>query len=272
MSTPFLRAVAPWFRPMLVSFVAAKIEGIKTQFQQLQAQIAAYRERTAALDFGLKHSGICVTLSHWAKMEELLVVFLALLLRVDVQKAGLLLYSILNFNVWLSIIHDLFDMDVLFATHQKQWNKVSERIRKIKDQRDQLAHQSVVKPSDQLLHAVGASTLRQSTINSRRKSQIQKPMTSDEIHHFDVEITQISVGSKNSLCRCAAHFKHRQKNLPDQTLVVAVDRALQSRRLSLWARASLPRSSRALPQFPSFPARTWRAVESPNLHPLSTRS
>ena len=82
-------------------------------------------------------------LSAWATMEEFLVLIVANLLVVKSQQAGLIMYSILNFSVWLTLIHDLMGLNPKLSPIQKRWNKISERIRKIKDLRDQLAHHSV---------------------------------------------------------------------------------------------------------------------------------
>ena len=49
-------------------------------------------------------------ISFWASMETRLVTIAALLLGTSEQKAGLLMYSIMNFNVWLIIIDELFSM------------------------------------------------------------------------------------------------------------------------------------------------------------------
>ena len=82
-------------------------------------------------------------LTAWAKMEESLVVIVMHLLRVHPEKAGLLMYSIINFNTWLFIINDLFEMDKTLGHFRSKFGKISERIRRVKDRRDQIAHYSI---------------------------------------------------------------------------------------------------------------------------------
>ena len=53
---------------------------------------------------------IGMSLTSWARMEEVMVVLVRLLLRTDRARAGLIMYSIINFNVWLTLIDDLFDL------------------------------------------------------------------------------------------------------------------------------------------------------------------
>ncbi len=47
-------------------------------------------------------------ISIWALMEGNLVHVFAMLMGSSVEKSGLVLYSIINFNVWLTLITDLF--------------------------------------------------------------------------------------------------------------------------------------------------------------------
>lgn len=50
----------------------------------------------------------------WSGMEEVIVQIAAKLLRTSEVKAGLIMYSTINFYVWLQIIDDLFVLDALF--------------------------------------------------------------------------------------------------------------------------------------------------------------
>ena len=121
-------------------------------------------------------------------MEELIVAIASLLLRSNGTKAGLIFYSIINFNVWLTIIHDLFELDTKLSPFQSRWNKISERIRRIKDQRDQLAHHSVQTRDDE----IHPSAVRPSTFDSRRKSLKQEPMSVLETRDFANAVLDIS--------------------------------------------------------------------------------
>ena len=86
------------------------------------------------------------------------------------------MYSILNFGTWLSLIHDLMEMDETYAHLLPKWNKISERIRRIKDRRDQLAHHSV-SMKDEL-------GLRPSSMDTRQKTRNQRPLDLMEANEF----------------------------------------------------------------------------------------
>src|ERR1035437_1619609 len=85
-----------------------------------------------------------LALSHWATMEELRVGIACLLLRThEANKVGIILYSIFNFNSWLSIIGELFSQEPRYITLKPRWNKISERLKGLKDTRDRLAHHTI---------------------------------------------------------------------------------------------------------------------------------
>ena len=114
-------------------------------------------------------------LTAWAKMEEFLVFVVALALPAKPARAGLIMYSILNFNVWLSLIHDLMEDSDLYAPMLPRWNKISERIRRIKDLRDRLAHHSVKAADAQLVP---------SQLDTRSKTRSMQPLDYNEVMEF----------------------------------------------------------------------------------------
>lgn len=129
-------------------------------------------------------------LTIWATMEESLVCILSILLRTDLEKAGLILYSTINFNVWLSIIDELFAIDEQFKGLKPRWNKLAARLREVKDRRDSLAHHPVSKSNDQ--GTFSETLLKPPSMDIRRKSLKYKPMAIDDIFHFAVTIANIS--------------------------------------------------------------------------------
>jgi hypothetical protein len=137
-ATSLLRRLREFFR-----LLPQGIQGIHTRTIELQDRLAELDKFSHSTNLNILFTSVGGAISTWAKMEESLVVLVACLLRISGQEAGLMMYSILNFNSWLSIISDLFEMNEEFRPFQKRWNKLSERIRRIKDRRDQLAHHSV---------------------------------------------------------------------------------------------------------------------------------
>jgi hypothetical protein len=132
------------------------------------------------------YTSVGQALSAWAAMEQTLVAIAALLLRTSVPKAGIMMYSILNFQVWLNVIGDLFSQDEIYATLKPKWNKIYEKLRAMKDTRDRLAHHTVWH-EDKIDPALGSHTLlRPPEFDTRQKSQKQKyePLDYDQILRF----------------------------------------------------------------------------------------
>lgn len=130
-------------------------------------------------------------LTSWATMEQSIVFIAANLLRTDPEKAGLVLYSIINFSVWLSIVDELFAIDPMFSPLKPKWNKLAERLRQLKDDRDRIAHHAAHKP-DVDASAFAETSLRPSELDLRRKSQKHKPMTNDDIFVFGTKVSLLA--------------------------------------------------------------------------------
>ena len=79
-------------------------------------------------------------LSTWAGMESSLVTIVGYLLETPRVRAGVVMYSIMNFQVWLSVIGELFPLDERFAHLKPQWNKTHEKLKALQDTRNRLAH------------------------------------------------------------------------------------------------------------------------------------
>lgn len=134
-------------------------------------------------------------LTAWAAMEETLVAMVTLLLRTETDKAGIIMYSIINFNVWLSVISELFALDPDLKSLQPKWNKISARIRKIKDTRDRIAHESSHKDSATF------GVLKPSQFDFRAKTKLFKPLARHEILDFSDSVAKIA---KDTLTLCQA--------------------------------------------------------------------
>ncbi|MHB8268784.1 hypothetical protein [Bradyrhizobium sp.] len=120
-------------------------------------------------------------LSLWAQMEDSLVVIAGALLRTKFEKAGVVLYSITNFHVWLGLIDELFALESRYDTVKPKWNKVAERLKKLNDTRARLAHHTIyaVPP----LELEGAS-LRPGRLDLRRRSLKYEPLNTDQMLTF----------------------------------------------------------------------------------------
>lgn len=134
-------------------------------------------------------SAVGHALSMWARMEEGLVAIAGALLRTPFDKAGIIMYSMINFNVWLSIIDELFSIDPLLKKLKPKWNQVSVDLRAIKDIRDRLAHDTIY---DREFDKVDSEkALRPGRLDLRSKSRSHKPMSVDQIWEFYHSVARV---------------------------------------------------------------------------------
>lgn len=183
----FIRKTKTFFHT-LRGFGGAIYGGIKkleTDLENLRAKATEINQITRSTDQQILFSYVGRALTAWSKMEETMVAIIAVLLMVSVKKAGVVMYSIYNFNTWLAVTNDLFELDEVMRPFQKRFNKISERIRRIKDLRDQLAHHSVRMSDDK-------STLQSPDADARSKSKKQLPLEYDEISDFTTDVLKIA--------------------------------------------------------------------------------
>jgi hypothetical protein len=123
-------------------------------------------------------------ISMWASMEDLLVEIAALLLDTSEEKAGLLMYSIINFNVWLNIIDELFSIEPRYQTHKATWTAQSEKLRGMNDTRVRLAHHTALNHMDD-------QALRPGRHDTRIKSRKHAPLSEAEITDFITQLLDV---------------------------------------------------------------------------------
>jgi hypothetical protein len=183
-----LRLVAFW---TVIRLIAGGIrgdylDGAKGRLSELRAKIRELNDEATETNQLQLFSAVGRAITAWAKMEELLVIMVAHLLKVHPAKAGIVMYSIYNTNSWLAVIHDLFETEQNLAHSHNRFGKIGERIKKIKDRRDQVAHHSVeMKEKD-------APYIRRSWADARSKSVNQGPLTIAEITLFTDTVLKIS--------------------------------------------------------------------------------
>jgi hypothetical protein len=162
-------------------------EHVKAEATKLNEDIKAITESDDRVIFVLVGQAITA----WAKLEEALVFLFTVLLRTEPEKAGLILYSTINFSVWISMIDELFAADDLFSALKPRWNKMASRLRAVKDERDRIAHHGIDidKQSSRLLSEI---TIRPSPLDTRQKSKKFKPMDNDDIINFTVVVAGLA--------------------------------------------------------------------------------
>jgi hypothetical protein len=156
--------------------------------QELEASADGIKQLLQKLGDEAVYQTIGHALTAWAHMEAGLVVIFGMLLRTESERAGLILYSIINFNSWLSLIDEFFAIDPLYAPLKPRWNKLNDRLRELKDTRDRLAHQSADRETKDAL----GRTLRPSPMDLRQKSLKYKPMSVFDITTFSEKVISLN--------------------------------------------------------------------------------
>jgi hypothetical protein len=117
-------------------------------------------------------------------MEGKLVEIAALLLGTDENKTGLMMYSIMNFNVWLNIIDELFALEPKFSGHKSDWTAVSSDLRAINDTRVRLAHHTIWD------NPGTTPALRPGKHDAKSKSKKHQPLTGSEVISFSKAVLE----------------------------------------------------------------------------------
>jgi hypothetical protein len=124
-------------------------------------------------------------ISHWATMEGRLVQITAILLDTSEDKAGLVMYSIINFHTWLQIVDDLFTLDGTYPNSLKLWRAVLKSLKAENDVRARLAHHAISQDEEKIGSRTGTQAyLRPARLDLRTKSKKAKPLTMVEILEF----------------------------------------------------------------------------------------
>ena len=137
------------------------------------------------------------SLSLWAALEQCLVITTAGLLFTSEKKAGIVMYSIINFGALLGIIGKLFADDELFVHLKPRWDKLGSRLRALKDMRDRVAHHSVFSVETPV--AIARFTgLKPSPFDGRSKSRKQQPLTRAQVEDFieAIRSTRVTCGDR----------------------------------------------------------------------------
>jgi hypothetical protein len=153
---------------------------------ELKSGVGKLRE---SVDIKL-HQQVGRALSMWSTVETLLIAVVTLLLRKPKPShVGIVMYSIVNFSVWLNIIDDLFLAEPRFASVKPKWNKINSSLRRLKKIRDRLAHHTIYPLTDDLILT---SSLRPARYDMRAESQKFQPLDIEGIIEFIVTLDQVT--------------------------------------------------------------------------------
>ena len=158
----------------------AKFEALKEGAKNIEMQ----RRMALCMNVGQ-------ALSVWARMEEALVGVACVLLETKIEKAGIVMYSILNFNVWTSIIDELFTVDKRFDALVPKWRKIITQLGPLQKMRNNLAHHTINLPQDDAT-PIGDAALSPAPSDTRRQSQKSGPLDYNEISKFQDSVMTVT--------------------------------------------------------------------------------
>lgn len=164
--------------PDLTQWFEADLTELRTDIDQIRSDLSETNR-----DIFYAATGQALTV--WARMEEELVILAALLLPVMTEKAGLMMYSIINFNVWLTIIDELFNLELSYSEFRSRWHKIAERLRKEKDNRDRLAHHPISHDPK------GPALSKPPRLDTRQKAKSFTPLTLRQATDFALRVTRL---------------------------------------------------------------------------------
>ena len=121
----------------------------------------------------------------WANMEAALIMIASMLLKTTTRKTSIVFYSIINFNVWLSIIAELFPESENHRKLKSKWNLLAKRLRDLNNTRVGLAHYPVYS-------GVDGAVLKPHEYNQTLKALGHKPLTAMQIMTWVQNVVDIS--------------------------------------------------------------------------------
>lgn len=154
----------------------------KARFLEIDERWKTDREREL-------YAAVGQGLSAWAHLETSLVIITGMLLGTDFSKAGIIIYSVINFNVKLSIITELFAVEPRYSALKPQWNKKIKRLRQLNDTRDRLAHHTAQGSRTFLDDDI---SLRPGQLDTRDKSQKYQPLDHNQIIEFIFSVSRVT--------------------------------------------------------------------------------
>ncbi len=222
----FFSAIGRWFNDVKqTSIIFRLVQANPEQLKAKYADIHAFLDKLQENQVASLHRATGAALSSWAVMEENIVLVAAILLRAKPSKVGLIFYSIINFQVWIAIITELFGQEGEFYEFSRRWNRIAERLRAEKDSRDRLAHNAVLS-KDISDNPIGTAVSRVARLDTRIKSKSLAPMTLEQVISFAKRISDISDDVSKLVDDMMEHFdKIVLPSSPDKSTALNPDQS-----------------------------------------------
>jgi hypothetical protein len=161
----------------------------KEVMADIESRIRDSEATRANAEMAALHQAIGSTLTGWAEMEVLLVGIVADLLETPRDRAGVVMYSVLNFHTWLSIISELLPLDDRYSGLIPQWNTIAGKLRGMKDTRDRLAHHTTHQRPQEM--PLKKATLSPARLDLRSKVRKREPLTFHQITEFSHSVSRM---------------------------------------------------------------------------------
>jgi len=145
----------------------------------------------------------------WGQMESTLVAISSLLIKTEADKAGVIMYSIINFQVWLQLINELFPLEPKYMPLKPRWDKLAARLRALKDTRDRLGHHVVHTRDDTGLE--DGTSLRPATYDLRSKSQKYQSLSRDSVSDVNTSLAALVTAMAEILKRESSQQKSAEQ-------------------------------------------------------------
>jgi len=203
--------------------IVTKLGSDTTQSEQFAAEWAVH-DQGAGEQWKSVHrqwlfTNVGLALSEWSGAEDLLIAIASLLLRThEANKVGAVMYSIVSFPTWLSIIDDLFLQEPLYISLKPRWNKINKRLRSAKETRDRLAHHTIYF-GERAATFAGDASLRPGRFDFTQKAKKYQPLDRDQISEFIDSLGKIIDDLRILLTAMTDLLKHEtsQKKSPEST-------------------------------------------------------
>jgi hypothetical protein len=134
------------------------------------------------------HALIGMSISSWVIIEYIMIGIFVTLARCDLDVAGIVLYSNMNFGSWISMITEILALRTEQKENSKKWGKLAGELRALKDTRDRLAHDTTLGFLTDI-----PDKLAPSSWDVRSKSRRHKPLSPADIEVFLEEVTVLSI-------------------------------------------------------------------------------
>lgn len=188
---------------------------IDSEFARIQDLFKSINESVLDTNYQVFYQVTGMALTRWAFVEQELVILFSILLQAKPTKAGLILYSTINFNNWLTMIDELFLMEKQFSSFLPRWREIAKKIRSHKDNRDRLAHHPAVPVEEADMDNPNVVS-KPPRLDVRLKQKQFKPLSSSEVFDLSQALRSIRGDLEKLTDEMLEHASQEKYRAPNQ--------------------------------------------------------